>query len=183
MSKISKKPIIIPDGVTVKINNRLIEVTGKTGSLSLRLLEYINLEINGNQAIFKPSSMHKQARANWGTITSLLKNAIQGVTEGFFKIIEIEGVGYRASMEGNTLVLSVGFTKPVKYTAPESIKITVDKTGIKIAGIDRQLVGQVAAQIRKIKKPEPYKGKGIHYQGEVIRRKAGKKVAGATAAS
>ncbi|OGY64679.1 MAG: 50S ribosomal protein L6, partial [Candidatus Harrisonbacteria bacterium RIFCSPHIGHO2_02_FULL_40_20] len=146
-----------------------------------KLLEYINLEINGNQAIFKPSSMHKQARANWGTMTSLFKNALQGATEGFFKILEIEGVGYRASMEGNTLILSVGFTRPVKYTAPENIKIIVDKNGIKISGIDRQLVGQVAAQIRKIKKPEPYKGKGIHYQGEVIRRKAGKKVAGATA--
>src|SRR3989338_3160617 len=100
MSKLAKKSIIIPDGVTVKINNRLIEISGKTGSLSLKLLEYINLEINGNQAIFKPSFMHKQARANWGTITSLLRNAIQGVTEGFFKILEIEGVGYRASKIG-----------------------------------------------------------------------------------
>src|SRR3989338_47672 len=181
MSKLAKKPIIIPDGVTVKIHDRSIEVSGKTESLTLKLLEYINLEINGNQAIFKPSSMHKQARANWGTMTSLFKNALQGATEGFFKILEIEGVGYRASMEGNTLILSVGFTRPVKYTAPENIKIIVDKNGIKISGIYRQLVGQVAAQIRKIKKPEPYKGKGIHYQGEVIRRKAGKKVAGATA--
>lgn len=181
MSKLARKPAIIPDGVTVKLNGRQIEVGGKNGALSLKLLDYINLELSGNRAVFKLGQNNKQARANWATVVALFKNALKGVTEGFFKILELEGIGYRATMEGTTLNLNVGFTHPVKYISPEGIKLSIEKNAIKIFGADRQLVGQTAAEIRKIKKPEPYKGKGIHYRGEVVRRKAGKKVVGTTA--
>lgn len=172
---------MIPEGVNVKLNGRQIEVSGKIGALSFKLLDYISLELNDNQALFKPEQSHKQARANWATIASIFKNAVKGVTEGFLKVLEIEGVGYRATMERSNLSLNVGFTHPVKFVPPAGIKINVEKNTIKIFGADRQLVGQTAAKIRKIRKPEPYKGKGIHYYNEVIHRKSGKKVAGATA--
>ena len=121
----------------------------------------------------------KQGKANWGTIFALIKNGIKGVSEGFAKNLELEGIGFKASIEGTNLLLNVGFTHPVKFTPPAGIKVVVEKGVIKISGVDKSLVGEVAAKIRKIYPPEPYKGKGIRYQGEVVRRKAGKKVAGA----
>jgi len=186
MSKIGRKPVAISSGVEVKINDKNLEFKGKEGSLTLPLLPFIKAEIKtgaeGNELIFSKENDLKQARANWGTMASLSKNAIQGVNEGFSKILEIEGIGFKAAMQGNTLVLNVGFTHPVKLESPEGIKIVVEKNTIKISGFDKALVGEVAANIRKVKKPEPYKGKGIRYKGEVVRRKAGKKVAGATTA-
>ena len=177
MSKIGKKPIAIPSGVTVAIANGSVSVSGPKGNITLPLLEWVDAAIENNELVLTTKKNIKQASANWGTLRALLQNAVLGVTEGFKKVLEIEGVGFRATLEGKTLVLSIGFSHPVRYDAPEGITITSEKNVVTISGIDRQLVGQVAAQIRALKKPEPYKGKGIHYQGEIIRRKAGKKVA------
>lgn len=184
MSKIGRKPVPISSGVGVKIADNKLEFEGKEGSLILPLLPYIKAEIktgaDGNELVFSKENDMKQARANWGTMASLAKNAIQGVSQGFSKTLEIEGIGFKASVQGNTLILNVGFTHPIKMEAPAGIKIVVEKNTIKISGFDKALVGEMAANIRKVKKPEPYKGKGIRYQGEVVRRKAGKKVVGAT---
>jgi large subunit ribosomal protein L6 len=179
MSKIAKKPITIPSGITAAINGGSLVFTGKGGSLTLLLLPHTSVAINGNEISVSKNGMSAQAKANWGTMASLIRNAMQGVGEGFTKTLEIEGIGFKASMEGKTLILNVGYTHPVRYDAPSGVTITVAKSVITVTGIDKQSVGQTAAEIRKIKKPEPYKGKGIHYAGEVIRRKAGKKVAGA----
>ncbi len=178
MSKIGKKPIEIPEGVTVQVNSDSLLVTGKLGTLSVPILSFISVEVKDAKILIIPTGTHTQARSNWGTMASHTKNAIRGVSEGFMKSLEMEGIGYKAAMEGNTLVLNVGFTHPVKYAPREGIKISVAKNAITVSGVDKGLVGEAAASIRKIKKPEPYKGKGIHYVGEVIRRKAGKKVAG-----
>lgn len=180
MSKIGKKSIIIPDSVEAKITDGFLELKSVQGSINLKILPWIEAEIKDKTILFSPENNSKQARANWGTIRSLAYNAIIGLTEGFKKILEMEGIGYRASLEGNVLVLNLGFSHPVRFTPPEGIKISVEKNTImKVSGIDKALVGETAAKIRAFKKPEPYKGKGIRYQGEIIRRKAGKKVAGA----
>ena len=177
MSKIGKKPIQIPSGVTVKMDDGVLRVSGPKGEITLPVLSTITADQKDNQLVFTTGQKTKQAFANWGTMRALARNAIVGVSEGFKKVLEIEGVGFRASLEGKTLVLNVGFSHPIKYEAPQGVAITAEKNVITVSGVDRQLVGQAAAQIREIKNPEPYKGKGIRYQGEVIRRKAGKKVA------
>lgn len=193
MSKLARKPIAIPQGVEVKQNDGVLEFSGKEGKLTVKVLPFISVELSSGggsasggkdgQLTVKLQRATKQGRANWGTTASLVKNAIGGVNEGFRKNLEMEGVGFKASMEGNNLVLNVGFTHPVKYVPPTAIKIVIEKGVIKVSGSDKALVGETAAQIRKIYPPEPYKGKGIHYQGEVVRRKAGKKVAGTGAAA
>lgn len=178
MSKLAKKPLIITEGVTVKMTDGALEFAGKEGKLALKVLPFINVEISNGQMTFKTENKTKQGRANLGTMASLCKNAVAGVSGGYSKVLEIDGIGYKANMEGANIVLNVGLTHPVKYTPPSGVKVTLEKNTIKITGVDKFLVGEVAAQIRKISPPEPYKGKGIHYQGEQIRRKAGKKVAG-----
>lgn len=183
MSKLARKPIAIPQGIEVKQTDGVLEFAGKEGKLSVKVLPYTSAEIKNNQIMINSGSDIKQARANWGTMASLVKNALKGVDEGFSKVLEMEGIGFKASTEGANLILNVGFTHPVKYTPPAGIKLSVEKGLIKAAGVDKALVGEVAAQIRKIWPPEPYKGKGIRYQGEIIRRKAGKKVAGTGAAA
>ncbi|MDE2001159.1 MAG: 50S ribosomal protein L6 [Patescibacteria group bacterium] len=182
MSKVGKKPIAVPANVTVTVNGNDVLVKGKEGSIALAVLPYTSLEQKDNELLVTSEGGHKQANANWGTMRALLQNAVNGVASGFLKELEIQGVGFRASMEGNTLVLNLGFSHPVKFQPPEGIKISVEKSFIKIFGANRNTVGQVAAQIRSLKKPEPYKGKGIRYKGEVVKMKAGKKVAGATGA-
>jgi large subunit ribosomal protein L6 len=182
MSKVGKKPIIVPQGVEVKINDTVLEIKGKEGALQLPILPHTTVALQDNQIVVTSSSDNLQSRANWGTMRALAQNAVTGVSAGFVKELEIQGVGYRANMEGNTLVLNVGFTHPVRFEAPAGIKISVEKSFIKISGSDKNLVGEVSAKIRAIKKPEPYKGKGIRYKGEVVKIKAGKKVAGATGA-
>jgi len=179
MSKIGKKPIIIPEGVDVKIEGDFLRVKGKNGELSVKINSGVNIDLKDKEIILTVVDKLKQSRANWGTMRALINNAIIGVNEGFSKILEIEGVGYRGTMEGEKLVLNLGFSHPVKVTPSKGIKIAVEKNTIKISGIDKFLVGQTAAEIRAFKKPEPYKGKGIRYQGEVIKRKEGKKAAGA----
>ncbi|TSC89103.1 MAG: large subunit ribosomal protein L6 [Parcubacteria group bacterium Gr01-1014_3] len=187
MSKIGKKPIVIPEGVEVKLGQKddvaVLDFKGKEGSLSIPVLEHTKIEIKEKELAVTTESTNKYGRSNWGTMAALIKNAIEGVSKGFTKTLDIEGIGFKASLDGNNLVLNVGFSHPVKYTTPAGIKIVVEKSSIKVSGIDRALVGQVAAQIRKVKEPEPYQGKGIRYRGEVVRRKAGKKVAGAGTAA
>lgn len=180
MSKIGSKPIAIPEGVTVDFKSGVFTVKGKLGTLTVHQLPFVNAEVKDGAVHLTITSTKSQARANWGTLGANVKNAIVGVTEGFTKSLEIQGIGFKAVMEGNNLSLNVGYSHPVKFTTPEGIKIAVEKAFIRITGSDKQLVGQTAAQIRKIKKPEPYQGKGIRYVGEQVRRKAGKKVAGAT---
>lgn len=180
MSKIGKKPIIIPEGIEVKINDGSFELKGKNGEMSVNILPYVGIDIKDNQIIFGIKNNSKQARTNWGTMRSLVQNAVLGLCEGFTKILEINGVGFRAEIQGSDLVLNVGLSHPIKLSPPKGIKISAEKNIIKVFGVDKIAVGETAAKIRAFKKPEPYKGKGIKYQGEIIQRKEGKKVAGTT---
>jgi large subunit ribosomal protein L6 len=181
MSKIGKKPILIPKGIAVIKEGGFLTVKGPKGELKIKSLPNLRIEIEGDKITVRPESSEKQAMANWGSMASLLKNAISGVEKEFSKILIIEGVGYRAALEGNKVVLQLGFTNPINYEIPEGIKVGIEKNAtIKISGINKEVVGEVAAEIRAFKKPEPYKGKGIHYENEVVRRKAGKKMAGTT---
>ncbi len=175
MSRLAKKPILIPEGVSVKADGRVLAVSGQKGANKVPILPFINVAVEGNSIIVTAKETMKQARANCGTMWSLIKNAVQGVAEGFSKNLEIEGVGFRAALEGKTLVLSIGFVNPARIEPPEGVVVAVEKNVIKVSGIDKELVGRVASEIRALKKPEPYKGKGIRYQGEIVRRKAGKK--------
>jgi large subunit ribosomal protein L6 len=185
MSKIGKKPIAIPENVNVKINDGVLEVSSKDGKKSLKfsLLANIEVKIEGNEVIFTTKSDDAQARANWGTIRALVQNAVNGMKEDFKKVLEFQGVGFRANVEGKNLVLNIGFSHPVKFEIPSGITITVEKSNIIISGIDKYLVGQVAAKIRAFKKPNPYRGTGIKYKEEIIRRKAGKKASSGTGAA
>ena len=178
MSRLAKKPISIPEGVTVTLDKGKMAFTGPKGAATFTILPYIEVRIEGNLIVSSARGKHAQARANWGTTASLIKNALTGVKSGFTKTLEFEGIGFRAALEGQTLVLTMGFTHPVRLTSPEGITITVAKNVITVSGVDKALVGQIAADIRAVKPPEPYLGKGIRYQGEVVRRKPGKKVAG-----
>ena len=178
MSHIGKQPIIIPDGVEVKIDGDLIVVKGPKGELKNRIRLEIKVEIENKEVKLKPAASHKGAQALWGTYRSNIANMICGVTNGFEKILEIQGVGYKANLEGRDLVLNLGYSHPIIIKAPEGIEFKVEKNVIVVSGIDKQLVGQLAAEIRSKRKPEPYKGKGIRYKGEIVRRKAGKKAVG-----
>ncbi|KKQ39099.1 MAG: 50S ribosomal protein L6 [Parcubacteria group bacterium GW2011_GWC1_38_17] len=175
MSRIGKLPIQIPSGVTVEINGQEVFVKGSRGQLKQIIPEEIKIEVSDNQVVFTVFNQTKNSSACWGLSRALVNNMIKGVTEGFEKKLEIEGVGYKAVLGGADLVLSLGFSHPIIIKAPQGIVFKVEKNVIIISGIDKKLVGQISADIRAEKKPEPYKGKGIHYLGEVIRRKAGKK--------
>lgn len=181
MSKIGKKQLVIPERVTVTVGKGELTIKGKAATLTVPVLTFVTPKVEGNVVSFEVANTTKQARANWGTQSSLVANALVGVTAGFTKQLEVQGIGFKAAMEGANLVLNVGFTHPVKFTTPAGVKISVEKNQITIAGPDKYLVGQTAAQIRKVRKPEPYQGKGIRYVGEQVRRKEGKKVAGSTA--
>lgn len=180
MSKIGKKPIIISQGTEAKIEGNFLKLKGKNGELAVKILPYIKVELKDGVINIFPENDIRQAKANWGTMRSLVNNAVLGVNEDFLKILEIEGVGYRASIENNNLILNIGLSHSVKMLPLEGVKISMEKNLIKISGADKMSVGEMAAKIRAMKKPEPYKGKGIRYQGEYIRRKEGKKAAGAT---
>lgn len=184
MSKIGKKPISIPSGVSVKENRGGFYVSGPKGTITVPFLPGIIATLSPELVILKIEKDGQQSRMNWGTLRSLLQNAILGVTDGFSKRLEIEGIGFRAAVEGNILSLKVGFSHPVKFPIPEGISVVVEKNKIIVSGVEKALVGQIAADIRKVKKPEPYLGKGIRYEKEVIRRKEGKKAgAGAVTAT
>ena len=176
MSRIGKKPVAIPSGVTANIENGTLSVKGPKGTLSLGLSDLIDYKVEGSEISVTPANDTKQARSFWGMQRTLVSNLITGVTEGFTKVLEITGVGYRANSQGKTLKLQLGYSHDVDFAVPEGIEIkTPDNTTIEINGIDKQQVGQVAAEIRRWRKPEPYKGKGIKYRGEYIFRKEGKK--------
>lgn len=178
MSRIGKKPVIIASGVTINKDGDTYTVKGPKGLLSLYVNPLIQSEINGTEIIFKRNSDSKRDKALHGLYAILIKNMISGVTEGFSKKLELVGIGFRAEIKGSHLLLTIGYSHPVIFNAPEGIIIeTPNDTTILISGIDKQLVGQVAAKIRSFKEPEPYKGKGIKYSGEYIRRKAGKAAA------
>lgn len=177
MSRLAKKPIIVSDGVTVSLGDKEVIARGLRGELKLKILPKIKLRMEKNNIWVECEDRDKQGFINLGTMWSLLSNLIAGVSQGFVKILEIEGIGYRAVMEAGELVLFLGYVNPVRLAIPEGITVTVEKSSIKIFGNDKSLVGRIAAQIRALKKPEPYKGKGIRYQNEIIKRKAGKKAA------
>lgn len=175
MSRIGKKQILIPAGVTVALHDNKVTVAGPKGQLVLTIRPEIGVAINEGTVSCSEKIVTKQSPAYWGLTGALITSAIVGVTKGYEKKLELVGVGYRVKEVANGITLSLGFSHPVEIAAPEGIKFTVpDQQNITITGVDKQLVGLTAAQIRKLKKPEPYKGKGIKYAGEVIRRKAGK---------
>ena len=174
MSRIGKLPIQIPSGVTITVDSDVITVKGPKGELTVQHLSDVTVDQNDGNITVTRKDDERIAKAQHGLQRTLINNAVEGVTKAFEKKLEVSGVGFRVGVSGQNLELSVGFSHPVKYEAPAGIAITVNKMEITVAGIDKQQVGQVAAEIRSIKKPEPYKGKGIKYAGEQILRKAGK---------
>jgi large subunit ribosomal protein L6 len=181
MSRLGKKPILIPSGVEVKIDGEIVSVKGPKGELKRLFKNDVNISLNDNEMVLSPSRNSKEVMALWGTYVSHLKNMIDGVTKGFEKKLVIEGIGFRAQLEGKNLVLNLGFSHPIKIGIPDDLKAQVEKNIISILGADKEKVGALSAKIRALKKPEPYKGKGIRYENEIIRRKAGKKAATAAA--
>ena len=179
MSRIGKKPVPLPDGVEVKVAETEIHVKGPKGALSGPLPSMIVGEVNEEGLVLTRTDDKNESRAHHGLARALANNMVVGVTIGFQKVLEIEGVGYRAEAKGKTLVLTLGFSHPVEKAIPEGLSVEMDgQTKMKIEGIDKQAVGQFATEIRKLRPPEPYKGKGIRYAGEYIRRKVGKAGAG-----
>lgn len=176
MSRIGRLPISVPAGVQVKIDGHCVSVKGKRGELVREFHPAIEVKLDDGKVVVTRPSDSPQHRALHGTVRALLANMVQGVSQGFHKTLQIEGVGYRAVMEGSNLVFSLGFSHPVKIEPPTGIKFVVDEKAktVTIEGNDREQVGQVAADLRKLRPPEPYKGKGVLYQGERVRRKAGK---------
>lgn len=177
MSRIGKKPINIPDKVEVKITDRIVSAKGPLGELQYALLPHINLELKEKQVIVTRENETKYVRSIHGLTTRLISNIILGVSEGYSKELEIIGVGYKVAPKGKDLEMFLGFSHPVIFPCPDGIKFKVEKNNITVSGIDKQLVGETSAKIRDLKKPEPYKGKGIKYTTEHIRRKAGKMAA------
>lgn len=175
MSRIGKKPIPIPSGVTVTIQGNLVMVKGPKGELKRDIHHDIALEMKDDTVLLNPRRETKQTSALWGLSRTLVANMVEGVTKGFEKKLEIEGIGYRVALEGDTLVFQLGFSHPVRFKAPEGISFKVEKNTITVSGTHKESVGETTAKIRSLKPPEPYKGKGIRYKGEVVRRKAGKK--------
>ena len=176
MSRIGKRAVAVPNGVTANIGDGQISVKGPKGTLTMPLVDEIKYEMVDGGISVQPANDTKRARAFWGMQRTQVQNLVTGVTEGFSKVLEITGVGYRATAQGKTLRLQLGYSHDVNFAVPEGIEIkTPDQTTVEISGIDKQKVGQVAAEIRRWRKPEPYKGKGIKYRGEYIFRKEGKK--------
>jgi large subunit ribosomal protein L6 len=176
MSRIGKKPVAIPNGVTATIDSGTLSVKGPKGNLTLGLSDLIDYKVEDEGITVKPANDTRQARAFWGMQRTLVSNLVEGVTNGFTKVLVIKGVGYRANAQGRNLKLQLGYSHDVDLPVPEGLEVkTPDQTTIEISGIDKQAVGQFAAEIRRWRKPEPYKGKGIAYKGEFIFRKEGKK--------
>jgi large subunit ribosomal protein L6 len=181
MSRVGKKPIVLPSGVKVSISEAELEVQGPRGKLSTPVPPGIRFSLEGGQLVCQRSSEAREQRAFHGLARALAQNAVKGVSEGFSRNLDIVGVGYRAQVEGGKVVFSLGFSHPVEYVIPEGIEVKLDRqTRLTVSGIDRQKVGQAAAEIRKLRRPDPYKQKGIRFVGEVLKKKAGK--AGATGA-
>ena len=178
MSRIGKKPVVIPNGVTVTVAGTKVAVKGAKGELSLNVPRGVTVAVQGQEVRVASAMEDKQAKADFGTTRALIAGMIEGVTKGYNKDLEIQGVGFKAALQGKKLVLSLGFSHPIEFMVPDGIKVNVtDSTVISISGANKQLVGQVSAQIRSYYPPEPYKGKGVRYKGEYVRRKVGKTVA------
>jgi large subunit ribosomal protein L6 len=176
MSRIGKRTVPLPQGVTATTEGEILRVKGPKGELTLHMRDEIAYEIGDDGIVVKPANETKQARAFWGMQRTLVDNLVTGVSQGFTKVLEITGVGYRAAAQGRNLRLQLGYSHDVNYALPEGVDVkTPDQNTVEISGIDKQKVGQVAAEIRRWRKPEPYKGKGIKYRGEYIFRKEGKK--------
>jgi len=176
MSRVGKYPVEIPQGVQVAIADRLLTAKGRLGELKLQLTDHVEAKVDGNHVTVRPRTEERQARMMWGTTRALVASMVKGVSAGYTRSMEITGTGYRAAVQGKNLELSLGYSHPIVYPIPEGIKITCERpTAIKVEGVDKRLVGQVAAEIRGFRGPEPYKGKGIRYSDEQIRRKEGKK--------
>jgi large subunit ribosomal protein L6 len=175
MSRIGKQPIAIGTA-TVTMDGTLVTAKGPRGSLSFNVHELVSVAIDGGNVVVSPVNDSKQSRSLWGMTRTMIANMVEGVTKGFERTLELVGVGYRAAMKGNDLELSLGYSHPIIYKAPQGVTFAVAKpTEIKIAGNDKQELGQICSEIRKYRPPEPYKGKGVRYQGETVRRKEGKK--------
>lgn len=176
MSRTGKKPVTIPAGVTASIEGGMISVKGPKGTLSIPMASEVTYALEGDLLSVKPANDSKRARSFWGMQRTLIQNLVTGVTAGFTKVLEINGVGYRANAQGRNLKLQLGYSHDVDVAIPEGVEVkTPDQTTVEISGMDAQKVGQLAAEIRRWRKPEPYKGKGIKYRGEFIFRKEGKK--------
>lgn len=176
MSRLGKKPVTIPANTEVSVANSVLTVKGPKGTLSKPVHSRVAVEVKDNEVTVSPKDNSRLARSLWGTFSSHLRNMVEGVNEPFKKVLVLEGVGYRVEAQGpNALKLIVGYSHPVELKAPEGVEITVEKNVITISGADKEKVGQFAAEVRATKKPEPYKGKGLRYQDEIIRRKQGKK--------
>jgi len=176
MSRVGKYPIEIPQGVTVDISGNTVTVKGKGGELSTQFLGNVKVTMEEGAVKVTPLDNSKFARSMWGTVRSNIQNLVKGVTEGFKKDLELRGVGYRVAQKGNVLVLSLGYSHDIYYVLPQGVSAAVDKqTLITLTGADKQMVGQVAAELRSLRKPEPYKGKGVRYADEYVRMKEGKK--------
>jgi large subunit ribosomal protein L6 len=176
MSRVGKYPVEIPAGVQVAIAGGMVTATGKLGELNLKLTEFVQATVDGNKVSVKPNDNETRSRMMWGTTRALIAAMVKGVSTGYTRSLEITGTGYRASVQGKNLEINLGFSHPVVYPVPEGIKITCERpTLIKVEGLDKRLVGQVASEIRAFRPPEPYKGKGARYTDEIVRRKEGKK--------
>ncbi len=176
MSRIGKKPVALPKGVTASVDGQTVKVKGPKGELSVKLVQEVSAKVDEHGITITPDKAQERASRMWGLSRSLVNNLVTGVTHGFTQKLEIQGVGYRAAVQGKVLNLQLGFSHDVPYAIPPGITIVTEKpTSISISGIDKQLVGQVAAEIRGWRPPEPYKGKGVRYEGEYVRRKEGKK--------
>lgn len=174
MSRVGKKPIMIPSGIDVKIDGSMIYVSKGKHKIVLDTFQRVKIVLENGTLVFAPNGDEPEDRAFWGTYRALTHNIIEGLDKGFTRQLEINGVGYRAAVKGKILELNLGFSHPINYDIPDGIEMVVDKNILTIKGIDKQQVGQIAANIRKFRPPEPYKGKGIKYVDEVIIRKAGK---------
>ncbi len=177
MSRLARKPLEKKSDLAITEDSGMMTIKGPKGELKVPVLANTAVAVDGEAVWVKSAIEGNGAAANVGTMWASLRNAIEGVTNGYSKVLEIEGVGYRAVVEGRTVVLSLGFSHPIRYELPEGVNAVIEKNALTISGIDKQMVGQVAAEIRSYRKPEPYKGKGIRYRGEVVRRKVGKKAA------
>ncbi|WP_298223139.1 50S ribosomal protein L6 [Acidocella sp.] len=176
MSRVGKYPVEVPAGVTVAISGNIVTAKGKLGEQSLALTELVDVTLDGNKVSVSPKTKETRARMMWGTTRANIANMVKGVSQGYSKTLEITGTGYRAAVQGKNLVVNLGFSHDVTYPIPEGIKVTCERpTSIKVEGVDKRQVGQVCAELRAWRPPEPYKGKGVKFEGEAIRRKEGKK--------
>jgi large subunit ribosomal protein L6 len=176
MSRVGKYPVELPQGVQVAIADKILSAKGRLGELKMPMSDLVDIKVESNQVVVAPKSQESRSRMMWGTTRALIACMVRGVSQGYSRSMEITGTGYRATVAGKNLELNLGFSHPVVFPIPDGIKVTCERpTAIKVEGVDKRLVGQVAAEIRSFRPPEPYKGKGVRYADEQIRRKEGKK--------